>query len=112
MVCLGHKPGSIQLVVISFTFSYNLPNSFVSFILLQDLSVTELGISSAPQTISAHQGEVACLALNSQGTLVATASDKGTLIRVWDTVKRTLLVELRRGSDPATLYWYKFICSR
>ena len=107
MVCLGHKPGSIQLVVISFTFSYNLPNSFVSFLLLQDLSVTELGISSAPQTISAHQGEVACLALNSQGTLVATASDKGTLIRVWDTVKRTLLVELRRGSDPATLYWYK-----
>ncbi len=31
----------------------------------------------------------------------------GTLIRVWDTIKRTLLVELRRGSDPATLYWYK-----
>jgi len=73
---------------------------------LQDLSVTEMGMSSAPQSISAHQGEVACLALNSQGTLVATASDKGTLIRVWDTAKRSLLVELRRGSDPATLYWY------
>jgi WD40 repeat protein len=65
-----------------------------------------MGISSAPQTITAHQGEVACLALNSQGTLVATASDKGTLIRVWDTHKRSQLVELRRGSDPATLYWY------
>ena len=65
-----------------------------------------MGMSSAPQSISAHQGEVACLALNSQGTLVATASDKGTLIRVWDTAKRSLLVELRRGSDPATLYWY------
>ncbi|XP_057366811.1 WD repeat domain phosphoinositide-interacting protein 4-like [Daphnia carinata] len=87
LICLGHKLGSIQLV---------------------DLSVTELGISSAPQTISAHQGEVACLALNSQGTLVATASDKGTLIRVWDTMKRTLLVELRRGSDPATLYCINF----
>lgn len=44
---------------------------------MQDLSVTEMGISSAPQTISAHQGEISCLALNSQGTLVATASDKG-----------------------------------
>ena len=71
--------------------------------------MTEMGISSAPQTITAHQGEVACLALNSQGTLVATASDKGTLIRVWDTHKRSQLVELRRGSDPATLYWYDLI---
>jgi len=87
MVCLGHKLGSIQIV---------------------DLSVTEMGMSSAPQSISAHQGEVACLALNSQGTLVATASDKGTLIRVWDTAKRSLLVELRRGSDPATLYCINF----
>jgi len=88
VVCLGHKLGSIQIV---------------------DLSTTEMGISSAPLTINAHQGEVACLALNSQGTLVATASDKGTLIRVWDTTKRSLLVELRRGSDPATLYWYSLL---
>lgn len=87
LVCLGHKIGSIQLV---------------------DLSLTEAGTSSTPQTINAHQGEVACLALNSQGTLAATASDKGTLVRVWDTFKRNLLVELRRGSDPATLYCINF----
>ncbi|EEC14921.1 hypothetical protein IscW_ISCW011306 [Ixodes scapularis] len=31
---------------------------------------------------------------------------QGTLIRVFDTFKRTLLVELRRGTDPATLYWF------
>lgn len=67
-----------------------------------------MGISSAPLTISSHQGEVACLALNAQGTLVATASEKGTLVRVWDTLKRSLLVELRRGSDPATLYCINF----
>lgn len=36
---------------------------------------------------------------------VATASVRGTLIRVFDTTRKTLLVELRRGSDPATLYW-------
>lgn len=77
---------------------------------MQDLSATEHGISSAPQTITAHQGEIACLAINPQGTLVATASEKGTLIRVWDTLKRTQLVELRRGSDPATLYWLDHHC--
>lgn len=40
-----------------------------------------------------------------QGTRVATASVKGTLIRVWDTTRKILLVELRRGSDVATVYW-------
>lgn len=31
---------------------------------------------------------------------------QGTLIRVFDTQTKNLLVELRRGADPATLYWY------
>lgn len=87
LVFPGHKLGSIQLV---------------------DLSNTEMGMSSAPSSINAHQGELACLALNQQGTLVATASNKGTLIRVWDTLKKTLFVELRRGSDTATLYCINF----
>lgn len=83
----GHKTGSVQLV---------------------DLANTETGMSCAPVTINAHQGELACLAVNQQGTLIATASSKGTLIRVWDTTRRNQLVELRRGSDPATLYCINF----
>ncbi|KAK3926405.1 WD repeat domain phosphoinositide-interacting protein 4 [Frankliniella fusca] len=83
----GHKIGSVQLV---------------------DLSNTEAGISSAPLTINAHEGELACLAINQQGTLIATASCKGTLLRVWDTSRRVQVVELRRGSDPATLYCMNF----
>lgn len=86
----GHKMGSVQLV---------------------DLANTEAGMSSAPVTINAHQGELACLAVNQQGTMVATASCKGTLIRVWDTSRRIQLVELRRGSDPATLYCINFSMS-
>ena len=30
---------------------------------------------------------------------------QGTLIRVFDSQTKNLLVELRRGADPATLYW-------
>ncbi|KAF7996522.1 hypothetical protein HCN44_002154 [Aphidius gifuensis] len=83
----GHKLGSVQLV---------------------DLAATEAGSSSAPATLSAHQGALACIAVNSNGTMVATASAQGTLVRVWDSVRRQLLVELRRGADPATLYCITF----
>lgn len=67
---------------------------------------TEIGISNAPVWIAAHQNELGCIALNQQGTRLATASQKGTLIRVWDTLTRNQVVELRRGSDVATLYWW------
>eukprot|EP00057_Strongylocentrotus_purpuratus_P010783 XP_011665257.1 PREDICTED: WD repeat domain phosphoinositide-interacting protein 4 [Strongylocentrotus purpuratus] len=83
----GHKSGSIQLV---------------------DLSLAQPGKSSAPITINAHQGDIHCIAINQEGSLVATASTKGTLIRVFDTLNKRLVIELRRGSDPATLYCINF----
>uniref|UniRef100_A0A9J8CWF2 WD repeat domain 45 n=1 Tax=Cyprinus carpio carpio TaxID=630221 RepID=A0A9J8CWF2_CYPCA len=73
-----------------------------------DLSNTKPGTSSAPFTINAHQSEIACLALNQSGSVVASASRKGTLIRLFDTTTRDKLVELRRGTDPATLYCINF----
>lgn len=73
--------------------------------LLQDLASTKPGTSSAPFTINAHQSDVACVSLNQPGTVVASASQKGTLIRLFDTQSKEKLVELRRGTDPATLYW-------
>lgn len=71
----------------------------------QDLASTKPGTSSAPFTINAHQSDVACVSLNQPGTVVASASQKGTLIRLFDTQSKEKLVELRRGTDPATLYW-------
>eukprot|EP00095_Tigriopus_kingsejongensis_P011437 maker-scaffold222_size251774-snap-gene-0.23 protein:Tk11437 transcript:maker-scaffold222_size251774-snap-gene-0.23-mRNA-1 annotation:"wd repeat domain phosphoinositide-interacting protein 4" len=90
MVFPGYKAGSIQLV---------------------DLATTEQHVSSAPVTINAHQSELWCLAVNQQGTMIATASAKGTLIRIWDAVKRQMLVELRRGTDQALLYCINFSTS-
>ena len=71
----------------------------------QDLGSAAPGTSVAPVTINAHQSEVGCAALSPTGALLASASRRGTLLRLFDTQSRLRLLELRRGTDPATLYW-------
>ncbi|KAI9317546.1 WD40-repeat-containing domain protein [Dichotomocladium elegans] len=58
--------------------------------------------------VAAHSGHLSCLMLNQDGSKCATASDKGTLIRVFNTTTGTLLHELRRGVDRAEIYSLSF----
>ncbi len=53
--------------------------------------------------IPAHDSALAQIVLNRDSTCVATASDKGTLIRIFDVASGTLLHELRRGMDRADI---------
>ncbi|VDK75516.1 unnamed protein product [Litomosoides sigmodontis] len=62
----------------------------------------------APTLISAHQTDVAQIALNSTATLLATGSTKGTVIRIFDTKTAELIREFRRGADPVTLHCLRF----
>lgn len=59
-------------------------------------------------TVMAHESALAVVALNFDGTRVATASVKGTLIRVFDTTTGDRLFELRRGAEKVDIYCIAF----
>ena len=82
MIFPGTRAGSLQLFDIS-------------------TAGAAVGAISSPPTINAHRTDLQCVALNHGGTLAATASGKGTLIRVFDMKTRLLVIELRRGTDTA-----------
>jgi len=50
--------------------------------------------------ISAHNTPLVCLTLSMDGKRLATASDKGTLVRVWNTADGQLL-QVRHGDTAA-----------
>ncbi|OMO89974.1 hypothetical protein COLO4_19493 [Corchorus olitorius] len=53
---------------------------------------------------NAHDSHLACLTLTLDGLLLATASTRGTLIRIFNTMDGTRLQEVRRGVDRADIY--------
>lgn len=57
----------------------------------------------AVNVIEAHQAPLSCIALNNEGTLLATASEKGTIIRVFSVPDAQKLFQFRRGSIPAKI---------
>ena len=66
--------------------------------------------------MEAHESQLRGLALTADGTKVATASEKGTVIRVWDVATASCLQEFRRGVERANitcLAWswdHSFLC--
>ncbi|XP_021742546.1 autophagy-related protein 18a-like [Chenopodium quinoa] len=59
--------------------------------------------SKRTKFVMAHDSRIASMALTQDGRLVATASSKGTLVRVFNTLDGSLLQEVRRGTDRAEI---------
>ncbi|KAI1178158.1 protein-vacuolar targeting protein Atg18 [Nemania sp. FL0916] len=58
--------------------------------------------------VEAHRSPLSCIALNNDGTLLATASETGTIIRVFSVPKGQKLYQFRRGTYPSTIYSMSF----
>ena len=58
--------------------------------------------------INAHKNEIIALVMNYDGTLISSASEKGTIIKIFRTKDGSLLQELRRGTEPAEIYSISF----
>lgn len=58
--------------------------------------------------IQAHKSPISFLSINSTGTMLATASDKGTVIRVWSIPGAEKLYQFRRGTREAKIYSINF----
>ncbi|KAF3203077.1 autophagy protein [Orbilia oligospora] len=58
--------------------------------------------------ISAHKSPISALALSSDGMYLATASDTGTIIRVFSLPLGTKMFQFRRGTYPSKIYSMAF----
>lgn len=58
--------------------------------------------------VEAHRSPLSCVAFNNEGTILATASDKGTIIRVFSVPDAHKLYQFRRGSMPSRIYSMAF----
>ncbi|KAI0897472.1 WD40 repeat-like protein [Annulohypoxylon nitens] len=71
------------------------------------VQVVQLATDSV-SIIPAHSSSLRALQLSSDGELLATASEKGTIVRIFSTNSCAKLAERRRGSEFATIYSLRF----
>lgn len=80
----------------------NAPNRIGDVIIFDLESLQPLAV------IEAHKSVLAALCLSSDGKLLATASDKGTIVRVFNVETGVKLFQFRRGTYPTTIYSLTF----
>jgi autophagy-related protein 18 len=62
----------------------------------------------AINVVEAHKSPLSCIVLNNEGTILGTASDKGTIIRVFSVPDAHKLYQFRRGSMPSRIFSMSF----
>lgn len=91
--------------------TYNNPNGICDVAITDQLLIVTLGNrkgeiiiwNDTEKLIQAHDNNIECVAINKTGTMVATSSELGTLIRVFDVNSCHKLYEFRRGTKPSKI---------
>lgn len=80
----------------------NSPNRVGDVIIFNTTTLQPLSV------IEAHKSHLAALTLSNDGNLLGTASDKGTIIRVFNVMTGVKLFQFRRGTYPTKIFSLKF----
>lgn len=80
----------------------NAPNRIGDAIIFDLMTLQPLAV------IEAHKSALAAMCLSSDGTLLATASDKGTIVRVFNVHSGVKLFQFRRGTYPTKIFSLNF----
>jgi autophagy-related protein 18 len=86
----------------------HVPKSMVKESISGDVLLYDLNRMVEVTVIQAHQAPLSHIAINNDGTLMATSSEKGTVIRVFSIPDGKKLYQFRRGSMPARIYSMSF----
>ncbi|QOU21536.1 hypothetical protein BRETT_001260 [Brettanomyces bruxellensis] len=73
-----------------------------------DVVIFDCSLLQPISVIEAHKTRLSALALSIDGTLLATASDKGTIVRVFSVETGNKLYQFRRGTYPTKIYSLAF----
>ncbi|KAI9351399.1 WD40-repeat-containing domain protein [Obelidium mucronatum] len=73
-----------------------------------DLLIFDVVNLQAVNIVQAHKSPLSCIVFSYDGTLVATSSDKGTVIRVFSVPTGQKLFQLRRGTYSANIHSIAF----
>ncbi|WVQ74326.1 hypothetical protein IAR50_003925 [Cryptococcus sp. DSM 104548] len=96
----GRQPGHVQLIPLP-----SCPSSAPS---PPSSARTTPNSTFRSPIILAHTHSLASLSTTPSGSHILTTSERGTLLRVWDTQRGRLERELRRGVDPAEMWGVGF----
>ncbi|KAF2164888.1 hypothetical protein M409DRAFT_67599 [Zasmidium cellare ATCC 36951] len=86
----------------------HVPKSVIKESISGDVLLYDLNKMEEVTVIQAHQTPMSYIAINNDGTLMATSSEKGTVIRIFSTPDGKKLYQFRRGSMPARIYSMSF----
>ena len=91
-------------VPISSVPNRNSPKNTNSIMKNGDVILFNLQTLQPTMVIEAHKGEIAALVLSRDGALLATASEKGTIVRVFSVETGAKIYQFRRGTYPTKIY--------